>query len=87
VADPTATLLQHARSLAANGEDEAPKQSYLDILRLEPRHVPALIEIGALAKARFHHSAARSAYLQAVRVAPDNAVARVVLGQSAIRRR
>jgi glutathione synthase/RimK-type ligase-like ATP-grasp enzyme len=69
--------LQRARLLAANGEDEAAKQQYLDVLRLAPDDDTALVELGVLAEASGHRSAARSAYVRAILINPSNAVAQV----------
>ncbi len=71
--------VEHARRLAAHGDDAAAKQVYLDVLRVDPAHYPALIEIGALAYASGHRSAARSAYAQVVQYHPGNAIGRVSL--------
>lgn len=72
-------MLAHARALVAQGEDEAAKAVYLDILRRDATHFFALNELGTLAYASGHRSAARSAYEQAVRCHPDNPTARVNL--------
>jgi GNAT superfamily N-acetyltransferase/glutathione synthase/RimK-type ligase-like ATP-grasp enzyme len=72
--------LDHARALAAKGEDETAKQAYFDVLRTDPTQFSALNEIGALAVASGHRSAARTAYAQAVRFHPGNPVGRVNLG-------
>ena len=74
--------LQRARRLAARGEDEAAKQHYLDVLRLAPEHDTALVELGVLADASGHRSAARSAYLRAIHINPNNAVAQVGFANS-----
>ncbi|MEA2773660.1 MAG: hypothetical protein QOD93_6622 [Acetobacteraceae bacterium] len=69
--------LGRARTLLKLGDDEAAKQAYLDVLRLDPAHCGALTELGALAHASGHVSAARDAYRQAVRHHPDSKVAHV----------
>lgn len=73
-------VLRRARAFASRGDDEAAKQAYVDVLRLDPTHFSALNEIGALAIASGHRSAARTAYAQAVRYHPGNPVGRVNLG-------
>ncbi len=50
------------------------------MLRLDPASLAALIELGALALASGHRSAARTAFLQAVQHHPDDPVAHVGLG-------
>jgi GNAT superfamily N-acetyltransferase len=72
--------LERARRLTANGEDEAATQVYVDILRLDASNFSALNEIGVLAGAGGHRSAARSAYTQAVRYHPGNPIGRINLG-------
>lgn len=74
-----AEALRQARTLAAQAEDEAARQAYLAVLRIDPTHFSALNELGTLAYAGGFRSAARSAYLQAVRHHPDNKIARVNL--------
>jgi hypothetical protein len=76
---PMQRALARARKLATTGADEAAKQAYLDVLRFDPTHFPALNELGALACASGHRSAARTAYLQAVQHHPDNPIGRVNL--------
>jgi hypothetical protein len=71
------SVLDRARNLAANGDDEGAKQVYLEGLRADPRDCDALIELGALAHASGHVSAAREAYRQAVHWHPGNKLARV----------
>lgn len=75
-----AGLIENARQLAARGQDDAAKAAYLDILRRDATHFAALNELGALAYASGHRSAARTAYEQAVRCHPDNPLGRVNLG-------
>ncbi len=67
--------LRRARDLLEQGDDEAAKLAYLDVLRLDPAHCAALTELGAVAHASGHVSAARDAYRQAVRCHPGNTVA------------
>jgi hypothetical protein len=72
--------LQRARGYAALAQDDAAKQAYLEVLRLDPTSLPALNELGALATSSGHRSAARSAYVQAVRHHPADPTVRVGLG-------
>lgn len=74
------SLLRTARLLAAQGDDEAAKQTYIAVLREAPTDPEALIELAVLAQASGHMSAARTAYAQAVRHHPGNAVAHTGLG-------
>jgi hypothetical protein len=74
-----AQALERARGLAAVGEDEAAKQIYVDVLRLDPTHFSALNELGGLAYSSGHRSAARTAYVQAVQCHPGNPIGRVNL--------
>ena len=69
--------LRRARDLLTDGDDEAAKQAYLDVLRLDPLHCGALTELGALAHASGHVSAAREAYHQAVCHHPYSYVAHI----------
>ncbi|MDQ2764272.1 MAG: tetratricopeptide repeat protein, partial [Pseudomonadota bacterium] len=71
------SALFRARALLKQGDDEAAKRAYLDVLRIDPVHCGALTEFGALAHASGHLSAAREAYRQAVRFHPGNSVAHV----------
>jgi glutathione synthase/RimK-type ligase-like ATP-grasp enzyme len=71
--------LRHARALVAKAEDEAAKQAYLNILRADPTHPAALNELGTLALSGGFRTAARSAYLQAVRHHPRDKIVRVNL--------
>jgi hypothetical protein len=72
--------LERARTLARQGQDEAAKQTYIEVLRQDPRNFSALNELATLAWAGGYRSAARTAYSQAVAHHPDNVVARVNLG-------
>jgi hypothetical protein len=72
--------LERARALAMRGEDDAAKNAYVDVLRIDPAHFAALSELGALAVASGHRSAARTAYAQSVRHHPDNPAGHVNLG-------
>ncbi len=74
-----AQALDRAREHAARGQDEAAKAAYVEVLRTDPAHLAALIELGNLALAGGYRSAARTAYEQAVRHHPENARARVNL--------
>ena len=75
-----ASLLARARALAAGGEDDAAKAAYLEILKRDATHFDALNELGTLAYASGHRSAAHSAYEQAVTCHPGNPIGRVNLG-------
>ena len=74
------TPLAAAGVLAAQAQDEAAKRAYLDILRLDPTCLEALLELARLAQRSGHRSAARTAYLQAIHCHPSAAAARVNLG-------
>ena len=76
-------LLHHARSLAAGGQDEAARRTYLALLSRDPSHGPALVELGALAAAGGLRSAARTAWREAVRLDPGETVARTGLANLA----
>ena len=79
IRDPIRDALHRARRNAALGEDEAAKQAYIEVLRLDPTSLAALSELGALASGTGHRSAARTAYLQAIHHHPDNPVVRAGL--------
>jgi glutathione synthase/RimK-type ligase-like ATP-grasp enzyme len=71
--------LQRAREHVAAAQDEAAKLAYLDALRADPTSLPALNELGALARATGHRSAARTIHHHAVRHHPADPVGRVAL--------
>jgi tetratricopeptide (TPR) repeat protein len=71
--------LQRARRHAAVAQDEAAKLAYLDVLHLDPTSLPALRELGVLAHASGHRSAARTVFLQSVRYHPYDPICRVAL--------
>jgi tetratricopeptide (TPR) repeat protein len=77
---PVAELLERARRLERAGQDEPAKAAYIELLKIDSCHFAALNELGTLALATGHRSAAQTAYTQAVRCHPDNAVGRVNLG-------
>ena len=77
---PIAQLLERARALASTAQDAAARDAYLDLLWRCPTHFAALNELGTLAHASGHRSAARTAYEQAVRHHPKNPIARLNLG-------
>jgi hypothetical protein len=72
--------LERARGLESRGCDEPAKEAYLELLRLDPTHPAALNEIGNLAWATGHRSAALTAYLQLVKCHPEDPVGHVNLG-------
>ncbi|HTV52484.1 MAG TPA: tetratricopeptide repeat protein [Steroidobacteraceae bacterium] len=74
-----AELLARARRLADAGEDTPAQQLYLELLRQDATHLQALIELGNLALATGHRSAARTAYRQAIQCHPRHPVAYVNL--------
>jgi len=78
--DGIVLLLQRARQLGARAEDAEAKQAYIDVLRRDPTHLAALRELGALAHASGHRSAARTAWQQAVHCHPGDPAARINLG-------
>jgi len=78
--DGIVLLLERARRLAARAEDAEAKQAYIDVLRRDPTHLAALKELGALAHASGHRSAARTAWRQAVHCHPGDPAARISLG-------
>jgi tetratricopeptide (TPR) repeat protein len=74
-----AEVLERARALVRQADDEGAKQAYLEVLRRDPTNFFALNELGTLALAGGFRSAARTAYSQAIAHHPDNKVARVNL--------
>jgi hypothetical protein len=75
----THDAVERARQLARAGDDEAARLAYLEVLRADPSHVYALIELGNLALAGGFRSAAKSAYAEAIKHHPANPIARVNL--------
>lgn len=75
-----AKRLRKARELAAKGNDADARQLYLDVLRVRPNHLAALIEFAVLASSGGYRQAAHTAYLRAIEIAPDHPVAQVGLG-------
>jgi hypothetical protein len=71
--------IQRARGYVAAGQDEAAKLAYFDVLRLDPTSLPALHELGALANASGHRSAARTVYNHSIRYHPNDPIGRVGL--------
>jgi hypothetical protein len=72
-------ILERARRLVREADDEGAKQLYLAVLREDPAHLCALNELGNLALAGGFRSAARTAYLQAIAHHPGSTIARVNL--------
>jgi tetratricopeptide (TPR) repeat protein len=66
-----------ARRLAAAGRDDEAKSAYVALLRAEPGHASALVELAALALAGGHVSAARTAYAAALAWDPSNSTAQI----------
>jgi hypothetical protein len=75
----THDALERARRLARIGDDAAARQAYMEVLRRDPSHVHALIELGNLALTGGFRSAAKTAYAEAIKHHPANPVARVNL--------
>ena len=73
-------LLARARGLVAAGRAEEAKDAYLEVLRQDPAHGPALGELAALAHENDNRSAARTLYKQMVQCHPKNAAGWVNLG-------
>jgi tetratricopeptide (TPR) repeat protein len=71
--------LAEALGLARRGEDEPAKRALLDVLRLDPTCLDALLELARLAQRGGHRSAARTAYQQAIFCHPQDPAARVNL--------
>ena len=72
-------ILERARALVAQADDEGAKRAYLEVLGQDPTNFFALNELGTLALAGGFRSAARTAYSQAIAHHPGNKVARVNL--------
>lgn len=79
VATSVVAGLERARGLARQAQDDAAKQAYIDVLRLDPTNIFALNELAALAWAGGFRSAARTAYAQALAHHPEDLIARVNL--------
>ena len=71
--------LERARQLNRIGDDEAARTAYMEVLRSDPTHIDALVELGNLALAGGFRSAAKTAYAEAIKHHPANPVARVNL--------
>lgn len=57
------------------GQADEAEQHYLEALRIEPDHLPALLNLADLLRARQHTAQAESLIARAVNVAPDSAAA------------
>ena len=75
----TDDALERARQLNRTGHDAAARQAYMEVLRIDPTNVYALIELGNLALAGGFRSAAETAYAEAIKHHPANPIARVNL--------
>jgi hypothetical protein len=84
IAAVVAPMLARARARIAQGDDAAAQQIYLDILRLDPTHRAALLELGVAALGSGHRAAARTLFSQAAQHHPDDLTARVTLGNMAL---
>ncbi len=84
IAAVVAPMLARARARIAQGDDAAAQQIYLDILRLDPMHRAALLELGVTALGSGHRAAARTLFLQAAQHHPDDLTARITLGNMAL---
>jgi hypothetical protein len=74
-----AEWLERARLAESRGLDEPAKSAYLELLRLDPTHRAALHELGNLAWAMGHRSAALTACRQLVKCHPNDPVGRANL--------
>lgn len=72
-------LLTRARSLDALGRDSEAQQAYVDLLRLDSRHVDGLTGLATVLLRGGQRTAARSALARAVEVRPDSAAAQANL--------
>ncbi|HEY1857807.1 hypothetical protein [Acidocella sp.] len=81
IASVIESMLRRARACT---DDKAAMRVYLEILRIDATHHPALREIGLLALMNGHRTAARTAFQQAAQYYPDDLTARVTLGNMAI---
>jgi glutathione synthase/RimK-type ligase-like ATP-grasp enzyme len=78
--DDLEKILHRARRLAAAGQNEDAYASYLEFLRRMPSHPAALHELGGLAHAKGHRSAARSIYGKIVHLWPQDPIGHINLG-------
>lgn len=76
----TIARLRQARLFAARGEYRAAQDCYVHLLREDPLHVEALVELGAVAQAGGYRSAARTVFRQVIALDPRRVVARLGLG-------
>jgi hypothetical protein len=70
-------LFKRASRSAGSGQYEEAKRDYLAILAIDPRHFGALNDLGNLLYKTDFRTAACSAYAQAVKLHPDNAIGRI----------
>lgn len=75
-------LLAHA--LEAHGRTQEAKEAYLAVLALDPGHFGALNDLGALLHRTDFRAAALTLYAEAVRVRPDEPIARINLANALI---
>lgn len=76
----TEARLRQARQFAAAGAYEEAQDYYIDVLRHAPTHIAALVELGAVAQAGGHRTAALTVFARAVSIDPANPVAHAGLG-------
>jgi tetratricopeptide (TPR) repeat protein len=70
-----------ANALAERGDDEGAVHHYIEVLKLEPRHVNARYELGKAFVQRGEMNAAREAFEQILRVDPNHAGAQRALAE------
>ncbi len=72
--------------LAKLGRFVDARNDYIKVLERDPRHVPALNNLGCVLYSTGHRKAARIAYNQAVLLHPDDLLTRVNLGNLLLER-
>lgn len=69
----TSLLFSRARALDALGRNEEAVQSYVEVLRMDPKHYDALTSLGALLVKTGHRAAAKTALERALHARPNHA--------------
>jgi len=73
-------LFERANFQVMNGDWESARQQFLDILKIDTTHLNSLISFAVLLVEMGYNSAAKTAYLQAIKHHPNSMLAHINLG-------